>query len=376
MPQPKPSIGRRTWTFRPLTATRKDSFGDTWSAAVKAHGSVYHHLDYLRAAECDRLGQVLCGVFPSEHGSVFRAIQKRPLPAVFGAVAGASADIISPFEYGGPIALPRSPDGIGALVDESELAFEHWCREQGIVSEFVRFDPLIGNANAFSAFYECSLSCRNVVIDLSLTEASLYESYSPSLRRNCRKAQRAGVTVTRVSKTRQNMDCFRSLYHQSMRRAKARSYYDFNEDYFRSLERLPDTRLSLYLARLGDSDPLAGLLILRDDRYAHSHLLGSSPQGNALWASGLLYHGAAIDLKAAGVKYLHMGGAAAGQTGVYEFKRRFSESTVDYFVGRRVFLQDVYLKLCQAANVDPDDRFFPPYRLRIPRDNPDVSRDL
>src|SRR3954451_24589112 len=50
------------------------------------------------------------------------------------------ADVVTPYGYGGPVAVGERPP-----VGQFAGRYEDWCRERGAVSSFVVFHPLFGN---------------------------------------------------------------------------------------------------------------------------------------------------------------------------------------------------------------------------------------
>src|SRR3954468_14060735 len=50
------------------------------------------------------------------------------------------ADVVTPYGYGGPVAVGERPP-----VGQFAARYEDWCRERGAVSSFVVFHPLFGN---------------------------------------------------------------------------------------------------------------------------------------------------------------------------------------------------------------------------------------
>ena len=85
--------------------------------------------------------------FDSQYGTVSYQFIKREIPQKHNGET--YFDIITPYGYGGPLVVPSSPDKREALVRSFCEAFDKYCLENNIVSEFVRYHPLYNNADDF-----------------------------------------------------------------------------------------------------------------------------------------------------------------------------------------------------------------------------------
>jgi len=348
----------------PLAELNSDpSFQQSWASAIASHGDVFMESSYLEAEVKRDVGQIILTKYESALGRVFRAVTLRPIAT--GNATEGTVDLISPFEYGGPIVVSPSEERRQALVDAAQAAHLSWCRENGIVCEFIRFNPMLKNQVGWETHYDLRLSCDNVTMALETSESEMFNAYSTSQRRNVRLAQREGIICARENLDLQVLKQFHDLYSETMSRREATEEYFFPLDYFSTLAELPANRLSYFTARAAEGDLLCGLLVLKSDRFAHSHLLGSSDAGLKTKATSLLYHHVALEMKSKGLQQFHLGGAAKSQPGVLEFKQRFSERTAPYFVGTRVFNESVYeqLKAQRLSELNLDGTgYFPAYR--------------
>lgn len=63
-------------------------------------------------------------------------------------------DITTTSSYGGPVVYDCNEEDKWELVDEFQRAFQAYCEENKIVSEYVRFDPVQSNVLDFVCIYE------------------------------------------------------------------------------------------------------------------------------------------------------------------------------------------------------------------------------
>ncbi|MFN2471671.1 MAG: GNAT family N-acetyltransferase [Gaiellaceae bacterium] len=256
----------------------------------------------------------------------------------------AAADVVTPYGYGGPA---------GGGTAGFWPAYDAWCREQGVVTTFVRFHPLYGNQYGAAVHVEPLAS----TIGWGLKAGDLLAGMHPKHRNAARKAEGAGVTVEAVT----GLGGFVPLYEESMRRAGAAAFYFFPPVYWEALERLGDG-----LARfdaLADEEVVASALCLASPPWLHYHLGATSEAGRRFGATTLLLLEAARWAQQGGYAVFHLGGGVGGaRDSLHEFKRRFDPSGErEAAVGKAVHDADAY----RAVGGDPADLsgFFPAYGL-------------
>jgi GNAT acetyltransferase-like protein len=269
-----------------------------------------------------------------EHdGSVFALIRRAD-----------PVDAITPYGYGGPV---------GTAVPAFWRAYEEWCRDEGIVTTFVRFHPLYANA----ADAPIHVEPLAPTIAWRLEQADLETGMHLNHRRAVRKARKAGVTVT----AEDGVGEFVPLYEETMRRAEASPFYFFAPEYWQALER---TELVRFHARLAD-ETVASALCLASPPWLHYHLGASSDEGRRIGAMTLLFLEAATWARERGYERFHLGGGVGGrEDSLHEFKRRFDPGgLVEAAIGKAVHDQEAYERL--AGGASGLDGFFPAYRATV-----------
>ncbi len=343
-----------------------------WEEIVHNVGDVYYELPYLGVAALHEEGEIVLCVFRHPKGVVIYPFVLRSLDLFSFAVdvPGNHYDIISPYEYGGPLVQASNKQAQSTVQASFRDAFTAYCRSRGIVSEFVRFHPLLRNQEGWGEFYELQKCCTNVVIDLSKKPEIIFNEYNKLHRRNVRTARRRGIWVEKVSNTSENFRLFMDIYIQTMDRHNAKAIYYFSAAYFECLSDLSDDLVSLYFARNHDGLVVSTALFLHGQIYTHYHLGGTINGMSRFRPNNLLFHFVTIDLQQAGMQYFHMGGAATNQPGLLAFKEGFSVDRTDYYIGKRVCDPVAYESFCKALenpNSDysagkPPKDFFPAYR--------------
>jgi serine/alanine adding enzyme len=255
-------------------------------------------------------------------------------------------DAITPYGYGGPV---------GRDVVAFWRAYDEWCREQGVVTTFVRFHPLYGNARDAPIHVEPLAPTIAWRLEGDELEAGMHVNH----RRTVRKARNAGVSVAAAG----GVGEFVALYEETMRRAGASAFYFFAPEYWRALER---TELVRFDARLGDGT-VASALCLASPPWLHYHLGASSDEGRRIGAMTLLFLEAATWARERGCERFHLGGGVGGaEDSLHEFKRRFDPGgLVDAAIGKTIHDEEAYARL--AGGGPSLDGFFPAYRATVAR---------
>lgn len=261
-------------------------------------------------------------------------------------------DVTTAYGYGGPIAVQE--DAGKAFW----TAYDRWCNERGIVTSFFRFHPLYQNQRYAGDGVRVERLAGTVA--WRLDGGDLFAGIHRSHRSTCRKAQRAGVTVTAV-RAPASLDDFVALYEETMRRHGAAEFYLFAPPYWQSLtERLRD-RIVRFDARL-DGKLVAAIIGLASRQWLHYHLAATSDEGRDVGASNLVLYEAAAWAKENAFTLFHLGGGVGGRDdSLFWFKRRFDPGGVlEACIGKAVHDETGYRTL--AGESAGFDGYFPAYR--------------
>lgn len=344
----------------PLTAAGADArFAAAWDALAEAYGDIYYRRDYLSAAALNESGETLVALWRGVDGAVLYPIVCRPLDGlpVPARLTHGRCDLVTPFEYGGPLVVP-STDAAGAaarLRAGYDRAFAAWCADRRVVAEFIRFHPLLGAQQGWDDTYTLRTSAANVVLDLAKDDDTLLADMRSATRRAVRASEHRGVEVRELEAAAP----FAALYHAGMDRLGAAPQYYFPPAYFDALRRLDGAAL---LAAWSDRGQLAGVAaFIAGRRFAHYHLGATDRSLSSLRPMNALFFAAARRFRARGCRWLHLGSAAGSQVGLRSFKEGFSTDRRDYAVGTRIHDAATYRALADAAGAGAGG-FFPAYR--------------
>ena len=135
-------------------------------------------------------------------------------------------DLETPYGYGGPL----TDEEVG-LASQKAFADEitEYCKDNNIVSQFVRFHPLLNNQDVLPNVIETRYLRETVYID-TLSPELIMQNMDSKNRNMVRKAIKNGVTVVR--KPVEDYQELVSMYVETMQKNNADEYYTFQEEYF------------------------------------------------------------------------------------------------------------------------------------------------
>jgi len=255
-------------------------------------------------------------------------------------------DIETVYGYTGPVSSTND----ATFLHETDEQFRAFCKERNVVSEFVRFHPLLQNQQV--AVHSKGMSViglrEYVWVDLSKTIGDLEGKYSSQNRNKIRKAEKNGVKIIE-DKSGEQFDEFVRIYSENMQNLNASSLYYFSPVYFDCLRELVRSNGTLLLA-LHDKQFIAAAVFLRGKAMGHYFLSSATPEGKSFAAANLLLHQGIRWCREKGLKQLHLGGGMSSdeRDPLLVFKKNFSRETATFYIGKRIHREDIYRKLCEA----------------------------
>lgn len=274
-------------------------------------------------------------------------------------------DLTTPYGYGGPLIMEAEPGRKQELLDGFAQAFANLCREQGIVSEFVRFHMLAGNAGDFSSIYETEHYNKTVGINLADFDDPFQAEFSKSARKSLRRCLRDGLTYE-IEEYPDTLEDFAEIYYQTMDRNEADDSYYFGAEYFSSfLETMPEAVIKCSV--FYEDKTIAMGFYLRSADVLHTHLSGTLSEYLHLSPAYVMRYALVEWGKKKGYKLIHTGGGISGDPddGLYRFKKKFGQNTeFDFHIGRKIWNKEVYRDLVKLTGT-ADASFFPQYRAEI-----------
>ncbi len=340
---------------------------EDWLSALNRVSTqdIYFMPDYLRMVSANGDGIPKLAWLTCDHGDVVYPFLVRPIN-IKGIDTG-FCDIASPYGYSGPIVKSIHEDNTHDLASEFVRQFHDYCVSTGIVAEFIRFHPLLRNANTFSGLIPVEHVRDTVYIDLRESPEKIWTDRLEGRTRNAiRKAEKSGVCVQYSHGER--ITCFMDLYCETMQRLEADAYYYFTEAYFQYLGKLVD-RSAILIEAVYESRVIASIVLLKGDKFSHYHLSASDPAFRRLQANSLLLWKAVEWSQDQGLSLMHLGGGySSSNDSLFKFKAGFSPYTGEYYVGKVIHDREKYDEIVEQSvrlkrqEDAADEHYFPAYR--------------
>jgi hypothetical protein len=332
---------------------------DEWDVIVRSfvEHDVYYLSGYVKAFQIHGDGEPFL-MYYEENG--LRAVyvymrRSTALPGIY--------DSVTPYGYGG--VLFEGDVSVQNLqvfwkVYESKMDEEH------IVDNFVRYHPVLKNAEPMKCISNVIDLGKTVAMDLSSPDIIWTNIHSKN-RNMIRKAEKNGIEI-KHGKGMELMDQFMEIYNATMQKDNAEEYYYFKRPFYESIDHDLHDNYELFYA-MYEGRPIAMSIMIFANGRLNYHLSGSDINYRNLAPSNLLLYKAALWGYEQGMKTFHLGGGVgSGEDNLYKFKIAFNRfSDYQFSIGKQVFDQEKYDELVKIrresdANFDETSHYFPLYR--------------
>lgn len=263
-------------------------------------------------------------------------------------------DFVTPYGYGGWIIE-------GESLDKLFSTYETWCRDNNVVSEFVRYHPVLKNHEKTNDSYDVIALGGTISMDLSSPEV-IWANLTSKNRNMVRKAQKSGIIIYN-GRYPDIYEKFQTVYNGTMDKDEADSYYYFGEQFYQSILNDLSTEAQVFYAEL-DGNVVAASIMLAANGRLNYHLSGSLRDYQNLAPTNLLLYQAALWGCCNGCKTLHLGGGVGShEDSLYKFKKAFYRGEPCRFhIGRKMYIEEKYDDLVGMRSGVEDSGFFPKYR--------------
>lgn len=339
-----------------------ESADSRWDEIVKSFENydVYYLSGYVKAFELNGDGKACLFYCECGNTKAINVFMKRDVAECEHFAGkleeGIYWDIVTPYGYGGFLIEGNEYDAVLAC-------FQKFCKEQGIICEFVRFHPLLENWKGLESYYDIQLMGNTVCMD-TRSEAIVWKNLTSKNRNMVRKAQKSGLR-TYWGRNPQLILSFMEIYNQTMERDCASDYYFFKEAFYESvLEDLKQDAMWFYTMIEGEIASIA--IFMFSNGNMHYHLSASRKEYQSLAPGNLMLYEAALWACNHGYKQLHMGGGVGSkEDSLYKFKKAFNrEADKQFAIGRKIFDREKYDSLVRMrfGKEETAGSYFPLYR--------------
>ena len=263
-------------------------------------------------------------------------------------------DFSTPYGYGGWIIE-------GTETEELFAAYESWCFKNSIISEFVRFHPMLKNHKVCKSFYEVIQLGEVIHIDLT-SPTVIRDNMIRECRNRIRKAENNGILIYN-GQSQEIYETFRKIYNCTMDAVNADQYYYLDEKFCQSvLEDLSGNAQVFYAVK--DNIVIAASIILTANGRMNYHFSGRLQEFSRWAPMDLLLYKVALWGYANDYKTFYLGGGVGSkEDGLIKFKRKFYKGKSNrFYIGEKIYDKDKYFELLSLRDNIVDSGFFPKYR--------------
>lgn len=242
-------------------------------------------------------------------------------------------------------------------------SFGDYCRDNHIVSEFVRFDPNIESHEDFLNTLPIKFNRETIYVDLTLSESEIWSGYRGRCRTAIRKGEKYPVEVFEVEAV-EFVEVFSPIYQAEMMRKSAPSHYLFSRDFFAKLMgSLKESTVAFIVSY--DGKPVGGTIcLIEKEGVAYDYLTATNPDYWKYQVNNLLLHEVILWCKKAGAVVYDFHG---GRDSVAFFKASFSSLRRCFYVAGVVHNREMYDRLIvvkERLGFERTQGYFPEYRVK------------
>ena len=341
-----------------LTAYMLDK-SEEWDAIVRSFKAydTYWLSGYVKAFWLHGDGDPVLFYYEDKGTRGINVVMKRDIakvPRFAGRLPeGRYFDFSTPYGYGGWLIEGNDTEALFS-------AYQARVCKYGIVSEFVRFHPLVRNHIPCSPFYDVVQLGEVVHMDLASPE-TVFANMTSQNRNKIRKAAKNGVRVFN-GRFPAIFETFRDIYNATMDKDSADRYYYVSPEFYASiLDDLPHNAQIFYAQK--DGTVIAAAIMLCANGRMNYHLSGSLGEYVHLAPTNLILAEAALWGCENGCKTLYLGGGVGSEEdSLFVFKRGFNRGELCRFhIGKKVFNPQKYEELV-ALSGQSGASYFPAYR--------------
>ena len=330
-----------------------------WDRLVQSFSNydVYYLSGYVKAFHIHGDGDPFLMYYTSPDLRAMYVYMRRPtsLDGVY--------DAISPYGYGGVLFEGHASEKNLQMFWTEYL---DTMRREAIVDNFVRYHPVLGNAEQMRRVSSVIDLGKTIAIDLS-SEKIISENLTSKNRGKIRKAQKNGIEI-RHGKDPELFEKFKEIYRMTMDNDGASPYYYFRDAFYQSIYQDLDQNFEMFYAVYKDKIIAMAIMLFANGKM-HYHLSGSMIEYRSLAPTNLLLYEASLWGMAQGFKTLHLGGGlGAADDSLYKFKEGFNRyNNFVFSIGQEIFDEARYVALIELrkasdSNYNETSHFFPLYR--------------
>lgn len=342
---------------------------EKWDSIVKSFNNydVGYLSDYAKAFWLKGDGEPQLIYYDSGSTRAINVIMKRDIAQTdyFGdkLPLNTAFDAVTPYGYGG--FWLEGGDYQGVLND-----YEAYCRDEGFISEFVRFHLLTDYKDYFRGTVETHT--HNIIRPLQMPLDDIMADFEHKVRKNLKRAEASGLTIE-IDTTGEKLDDFLGVYYSTMERTGAKKDFYFAKEIFEAFNQMRGN--FAYFNVLSEGKIISTELVIYGRENCYSFLGGTLQDYFSLRPNEFLKVEIIKWAKGIGLKNFILGGGYGSDDGIFHYKKSLSPNGIyNFYIGKKIFNQEKSRQLTDmrkaAGEAELDENFFPPYRAAAKETEP------
>ncbi|HLW09270.1 MAG TPA: GNAT family N-acetyltransferase [Fermentimonas sp.] len=250
-------------------------------------------------------------------------------------------DIQGAYGYNGPIGVVGDEN----FLREYNNSLKEYLEEKRVVTEFVRYCPIIGNRK-YHQYTEQIDVLDNVFIDLKIGLKDIWDkSFKGTVRTVLRRSRDFNFETTILKGyevDQATMEKCHHIYASTMTRRNADIFYFFDKKFFENLFKEMQEKVLLTITKY-KGYPITFEIVLLDGLIAYSYLNGTLKEYYNLNANTYQRYEMIKFLIDQGYSIYSLGGGTSRGDRLYSFKKSFSRDCDNpFYIGTYVHNRSIY----------------------------------
>ncbi len=251
---------------------------------------------------------------------------------------------IEPFlGYSGPVLNTDDK----SFLNDALTIYSSFCREEKIIAEIIRFNPLLQNHLLFedSDLVKLVLA-KEIVITKTYKDADLQlAEFSKSRKRDIKAAEK--FCTLNIQDSNKNLKEFLGVYINSLDRINASKIWYFSKSFFERVRK--STQFKIFEVK--DSQKICSTSLVIDHPLANYYFLAANSTPPVTGANDYLIYTVAKWSAQKGIGSLILGGGntPSDKDPLLLYKKKFAKHTSSFYIGKMVHAKEVFDKLCSSA---------------------------
>jgi hypothetical protein len=316
-----------------------------WKQAISSFPEIcrdiYFTPEYLQMYVPGNSGQAICLKYQEKKQIWLFPVLCNPIHKIGNILLPSGLyDLETAYGYGGPLSNSDNQD----FLQRANQALIYWAKNNGIVAQFIRFHPLLGNEQ-WMKDNQLDISFDRYTVSVDIDKLDHLPFYDKTTRNILDRGHRLGIEVRQLDIDNE-FSIFLSLYHDAMERLGAEPYYFFDDRHFDRL-RLLVRENGFLIGAFHQQRMIAAAVFFFGSCWLHYHLSASDFDSRVPGATNLILDMAFQKAKSQQIQRIHLGGGRTPKAddSLLKFKKSMSTDLHRFYIGKRIYNPTVYKNL-------------------------------